>query len=112
MIDTDMQNTNSPFTAHWATIKDQLQNRTQQLLAFGKEQLASADAGAYALLQLAALALHCWNGHSLFVAAVEPLPYQQKLRTALEYFAGSLSAKAGLWAARAQQTLPASGVGK
>jgi alkylation response protein AidB-like acyl-CoA dehydrogenase len=112
LIDADLQTGESPFIAQWKPVKSLLNERLRQLLAYDKEQAAAADAGAYAFLQLTALALHCWNGHSLYVAAVDAVPYQQKLRSALEYFAGSLSAKAALWATRAAQVLPASAIGK
>lgn len=112
LVDAALQQGSSPFTAHWPAIKALLQKRTGQLLQFSKEQVAAADAGAYALLQLAALAAHCWNGHCLFVAATDAVPYQEKLRAALEYYAGSVTAKAQLWATRAELALPAFDAGK
>lgn len=97
----------SPFTAVWPAVRELMQQRVAALLALPKERTSSADAGAYALLQLAALVLHCWNGHALFVAAADPVPPQQRLRAALALFAGSVTAKAALWATRSTLEIPA-----
>lgn len=103
---SDLATGESPFTAHWPAVRELLESRISALLGLPKEKATVAEAGAYALLQLTALALHCWNGHTLFVAASATHPYQQRLRAALGYFAGSVTAKAGLWSTRNAQELP------
>jgi hypothetical protein len=84
-----------------------LLQRVKSVVTLPREQTAKVDAGAYALLQLAALALHCWNGHELYIAADEAIPLQSRLRAALMLHAGSVTAKAALWAARCAQEIPA-----
>ena len=103
----DLASGDSPFVAQWPTVRELLDSRVDSLLNLPKESIRNAEAGAYALLQLTALALHCWNGHTLFVSASEPHPHQQRLRAALGYFAGSVTAKAALWSTRSAQELPA-----
>lgn len=107
LVNKSLQQGSSPFTAAWPAVRDQMQQRVNTLLALPKEQANRADAGAYALLQLAALVLHCWNGHTLFTAASEAIPAQQRLRAALAIFAGSVTAKAALWATRSTLEIPA-----
>lgn len=97
----------SPYVAHWPTVRDLLLQRVNAVVALSREQTAKADAGAYAVLQLAALALHCWNGHELFVAADTAVPAQSRLRAALTLHAGSVTAKAALWSVRAALEIPA-----
>jgi 3-(methylthio)propanoyl-CoA dehydrogenase len=105
MVDDTLSAGASPFTATWPTVKRLLQSRVAALLTFDKVQAQQAESGAYALLQLCAIATHCWNGHTLFVAAIGTSAYQQRLRAALLYFSGSVEAKAALWAQKARQEI-------
>ena len=107
LVNKALQQGNSPFTAAWPDVREMMQQRVGALLALPKEKANYADAGAYALLQLAALVLHCWNGHTLFTAASEAIPAQLRLRAALTLFAGSVTAKAALWATRSALEIPA-----
>ncbi len=107
MASDDINSGNSPYGEHWPAVRSLLEQRVKSLVALPKERHAEAEAGAYALLQLTALALHCWNGHTLFVAASAQHPHQQKLRAALSHFAASVTAKAVLWSTRSAQELPA-----
>lgn len=107
LVNNALQQGSSPFTTAWPAVRELLQQRVAELLALPKEQANRADAGAYALMQLAAIALHCWNGHTLFSAASEQDTTQQRLRAALALFAGSVTAKAALWATRCTLEIPA-----
>jgi len=107
LVNNSLEQGASPFTEVWPEVRNRMQQRVAALLSLSKEQRNLADAGAYALLQLAALMLHCWNGHTLFNAASESIPAQYRLRAALTLFAGSVTAKAALWATRNALEIPA-----
>ena len=67
---------------------------------------ASGDEGACAYLQLSALLMHCWNGHTLW-QKLDPVEItQQRLQAALQYYAAGLQAKASYWHARCNSPLP------
>lgn len=97
----------SPYVTHWPDVRTLLLQRVNSVVTLPREQSSKADAGAYALLQLAALALQCWNGHDLYTAADEAIPMQSRLRAALVLHAGSVTAKAALWATRCTLEIPA-----
>ncbi|HWK54693.1 MAG TPA: acyl-CoA dehydrogenase family protein [Hyphomicrobiales bacterium] len=59
------------------------------------------ERGAYALLQLSALALHGWNAHCLLRAATGVDGHQQRLRAALTLFAQGYAPRCQSWAQRA-----------
>lgn len=107
LVNNALEQGSSPFSDAWPAVRELMRQRVDALLALPREQAILADAGAYAMMQLAALVLHCWNGHTLFIAASETRPAQQRLRAALELFAGSVTAKAALWAARSALEIPA-----
>ncbi len=106
IIDTAINSGTSPFQSCWASVQDCLRTRVGSLVANAKHNPGSVEGGAYAMLQLTALALHCWNGHSLFAAACDQTALQQRLRSSLELFAGSVTAKAALWAVRSETEIP------
>jgi alkylation response protein AidB-like acyl-CoA dehydrogenase len=106
LIDEALAAGESPFTVAWPAVKQRLQNRVSALLSFDKAQAQQAESGAYALLQLCAIATHCWNGHTLYVAASGTNTHQQRLRAALQYYSGSIEGKAALWAQKAAQEIP------
>ncbi len=107
IINESMQAGTSPFQACWTSVHDTLKTKTSSLLAKAKQEPKALEGGAYAMLQLTAVALHCWNGHSLFSAASDAVPTQQRLRAALAYFAASVTVKAALWASRIETEIPA-----
>jgi alkylation response protein AidB-like acyl-CoA dehydrogenase len=102
-IATELARGSSPFVAIWPAVQQEMQAALQH---FCRKQPTETEAGAYALLQLTGLASHCWNGHALYAAATGTSAYEQRLKAALEYAAGSLSAQAALWSGRARQVLP------
>ncbi len=91
----------TPFAAPTCEILEMLRQVVTRL-----QVAATAEDGAYALLQLTGCALHGWNGHTLFAAATAGTPYQTRLRAALELHAASLADTARLWAGKATGTLP------
>ena len=102
MIATDIASETTPFSMP--------SNEVLHLLRHTVTQLTRAahpvEDGAYALLQLAGCAVHCWNGHTLYAAATESSDYQQRLRAALQLTAGSITDAARLWAGKAARPLP------
>jgi hypothetical protein len=76
-----------------------------KVLAATKTEGRIVESGAYALLQLAALAVHCWNAHVLYVAA-DSSERNLRLRHALAFFAASVTAKAALWESRFDTEIP------
>jgi alkylation response protein AidB-like acyl-CoA dehydrogenase len=107
MITTALQSGHSPFTSCWGAVHELVKAKADSMLAKAKLAPKAIDGGAYAMLQLTALALHCWNGHCLFVAADDAVASQQRLRAALTCFANSVTAKAVLWAGRCETEIPA-----
>ncbi len=106
LIDAAMESGASPFQTGWACVRALLTSRVTALLAALQQQPKADNGSAYAMLQLTALVLHCWNGHCLYSAASDSVLLQQRLRTALVYFAGSVTAKAALWANRSESEIP------
>jgi len=96
----------SPFSQPLHALLPLLQNTLATLMK-KNANAASPEDGAYAFLQLNGLLIHAWNGHTLYNAATGSSAHQQKLRAALELYAGSLVAKAQFWATKACQSLPA-----
>jgi hypothetical protein len=97
----------SPFSTSLQVLPDLILKTLHTLLDIEAEKAGSSEDGAYAFLQLSGLLVHAWNGHALYVAAAESVPYQQRLRASLEYYAGSIVDKARLWAGKAVTALPA-----
>lgn len=92
----------SPYSPHAGAVLQQLQDTAAHLT--GAE--AGSEAGAYALLQLTGLAVHVWNGHTLYCAASGNSGYEQRLRAALDWHAATVREKAALWARAATAPLP------
>lgn len=96
----------SPFSNALQVLPELLKNTLETLQKHEAAAGGSSADGAYAFLQLSGLLVHAWNGHALYLAASAPVPYQQRLRAALELFAASIVDKATLWAGKAVQPLP------
>ncbi|HTQ99211.1 MAG TPA: acyl-CoA dehydrogenase family protein [Candidatus Acidoferrum sp.] len=106
MIDSSLTNGTSPFVTAWPEVRSAVQIALARALTMSKQQSRTVEGGAYASLQLTALALHCWNGHALYTAADDASEHGARLRAALQYFAASVTAKAALWSARAAAEIP------
>lgn len=102
LVTDDSVGPTSPFS----TPLTELVSLVRQTVAF-VQTTDHAEDGASALLQLIAQLMHAWNGHTLYLAAEANSDYQQRLRAALELFAGSLTDTARVWANKACQSLPA-----
>jgi 3-(methylthio)propanoyl-CoA dehydrogenase len=107
LISADAAGGASPFSTSLQVLPDLVLKTLHTLLDIEAAKAGSSEDGAYAFLQLSGLLVHAWNGHALYVAAAESVPYQQRLRASLEYYAGSIVDKAGLWAGKAVAPLPA-----
>lgn len=102
LVATETSGSTSPFAAPVREIAAMLQQTVAGLLSAG----ASAEDGAYALLQLTGLLVHGWNGHALYQAATSDTDYQSRLRAALQLYAESLPDTARVWAGKAVRPLP------
>jgi alkylation response protein AidB-like acyl-CoA dehydrogenase len=103
LIARDVAGSSTPFTAPLQDVLALLQLTAQGLVKAD----ATAEDGAYALLQLAGCAVSGWNGAALYAAASGTTDYQQRLKAALELYSASLVDSARLWAGRALNRLPA-----
>jgi alkylation response protein AidB-like acyl-CoA dehydrogenase len=106
LIDEEMTQGRSPLQEAWPSVRTRLDSLVAKILSTPQTQSRLVESGAYALLQLAALALHCWNGHALIIAANDESERSERLRNALGFFAASVTAKAALCQARFDTGIP------
>jgi len=100
LIRKELASGTSPYSSPAPAVLTMLEQTVDSL----QRDSAAAEEGAYALLQLAGLAVHGWNGHVLYLAAEEQ---QHNLCAALKLHAASLLDTARLWSAKATTPLPA-----
>lgn len=82
----------SPFTDCFTRISDELREVVACLLA--EDDMRIPEASAYSLLNLFALAIHCWHGHLLLTSETENSKHHERLQEALVYYASGLRGQA------------------
>ena len=105
-IDTALTSGKSDFQIAWPQVREELSALASQLIALSKDDLRKLESATYPFLQLAAVAVNCWNGHLLQNAADPSEFHQHRLAVALRYYASSVTAKAALWGCKARSELP------
>jgi len=103
LIREELASGTSPYSSPLPAVLSML----EQTVASLQEVTGAAEEGAYALLQLAGLAVHGWNGHVLYQAAGAAGGHQRTLCAALELHAASLIDTARVWSGKATTPLPA-----
>ena len=106
LITAEASSGTSPFSDALQILPELIMQTLNTLLDHEAATRGSADDGAYAFLQLSGMLVHAWNGHALYLASSTSVPYQQRLRAALELYAASIIDKATLWAAKSIKPLP------